>query len=140
MSKTSLEQDSTRGGYREGSGRKPGYESTLRKTGYTTKVTRVPEHWNVADIFDGLEMIQSVIETYSEQIESVIEKHGKSNSRWIKLADCIDELRSSFPMTYFDRKRWQSLSDDDLNRLRDQSIRRMSRQRRKTLRDRLNQV
>jgi len=91
----------TRGGYRPNSGRKAGYISEKRKYCCPTKVAKVPKCWNVMDVHESLEMIQSLMEDARQQIEDSREasaKNGKGlNSRLHALDSFLQELENNLP-------------------------------------------
>jgi len=77
-------------------GRKAGYESTLRKTGFKTKVARIPEHWNVQDIIESVEYLNSLVEQYEDEIKESVERSdkGQMSNRYEKLAVALAEIRA----------------------------------------------
>lgn len=98
------------GGARPGAGRKPGYESEHRKTGgWRSKVARIPEHWNVLEISDGLEQLLSLIEVMQDEIHDARKrsKSGELNSRWQIVERYHRDLRRAFPRTFFEKHRWR---------------------------------
>ena len=94
------------GGHRKGAGRKRGYESPHRKTGHKTKVVRVPEHWDPIDFFDGLEMLDSLINSCDEEIKASADKskNGEPSNRYWKLEECLKQMRQVFPRSYFEHR------------------------------------
>jgi hypothetical protein len=104
------------GGYREGSGRKPGYESTLRKTSYVTKTERVPKHWDTVDIQDGLDYLSALLDQYSEEIREAdaASKHGVAGPRYKRLREMVEQMRGAFPRSFFEKGRWRSIAPERL--------------------------
>ncbi len=86
----------TRGGVRPNSGRKPGFVSEARKTGHKTKVARIPSHWQVVDIQETLEYMESLMGDARDQIEESRTESAKAgkglNSRLVKLDEFLGQM------------------------------------------------
>jgi len=77
-------------------GRKPGYESTLRKTGFQTRVARIPKHWGVEEITESIGYLTSLVEQYEDEIKESISRSdkGEMSNRYEKLAEALGEIRA----------------------------------------------
>ncbi|MBW4600944.1 MAG: hypothetical protein KME29_15460, partial [Calothrix sp. FI2-JRJ7] len=63
------EKSSGRGGYREGAGRKPGYESKLKKE--PTRVVRLPV--SIADTLDELLALRNDVNAMTQELKEQLE-------------------------------------------------------------------
>ena len=92
----------TWGGARKGAGQKKGYESTQRKTGDQTKTSRVPIHWDIVDIHEGLELIDSILDDARNEIKASARtsKNNRPSNRLWKLEEYHKQLRKAFPSSW----------------------------------------
>ena len=83
-------------------GRKAGYESTQRKLGCKTKVARIPAHWNLMEIHEGLEMIESLLAGFQERVDqsAAESRTGSCSNRFEQLEIALEDLRAAFPKTF----------------------------------------
>ena len=80
-------------------GPKPGQRPCNANWDTATKVARVPLAWNMAELRERLEGIQSALSTAEANLDDARARSadGTLSNRFAHLADFVDDLRTYFP-------------------------------------------
>lgn len=73
-----------------------------RKLGCKTKVSRVPEYWDVEDIYGGLESMLALMDDAQNEIAEAIKRSRKGtlSNRYEKLAAYLYQMQGNFPRSF----------------------------------------